>query len=634
MCGIAGIWQTQDNVNPDTLSRMLATLRHRGPDDEGYWRAGTIGLAQRRLAILDLSAAGHQPMATPDGRWHLVFNGEIFNYRELARERLADLSFMSTSDTEVLLHLLARHGERTFDWLRGMYAVALWDNQEQRLLLARDPFGKKPLYYRSTAEGLWFASEPKAILAALAESPPLTPEAVSVFCSYEYVPAPYTPWAGVQHVPAGTYQWWTSPTDYTATRFWRPQFLPKQAEAEETLIKRLDELVQQSVRRRMIADVPVGLLLSGGLDSTTIGWYMRHDTAQPLHSFSVSFREHSFDETRYAERAAAWLKTKHHTLSFTLDRFKETLAELVPLVDIPLADASLLPTYAISKLARRYVTVVLDGDGSDELFGGYGTFQAATVAERLQWMKPLLPAVKRVAELLPTSYHDFSFDFKVKSFLRGLAEALPERNQIWLGSFNQAELTQLLQPAWYREAAVQDAITLWRSELKGLGVIDQVSLATIYHYLQNDILVKLDRATMYTSVEARTPFLDVDVADFALRLPEKYKKNKYILKRVMAGRLPAEIVQRRKKGFGIPLGLWLRGPLYKWGRSVLNPETLREDGIFKVEYVERLWREHKTGRADHRKKLWTLLSFQLWYDEWVIGRPSRISRPLERPKAR
>ncbi len=615
------------------MTRMSATLTHRGPDDEGFWRENEIGLAHRRLSILDVSAAGHQPMATPDGRWQLVFNGEIFNYRELAEQYLPDVSFTSTSDTEVLLQLLARYGEKTFGWLRGMYALALWDREKKELLLARDPFGKKPLYFSRAPAGLLFASEPKAILAAATEEAKATATGVTTYFSYEYVPAPATMWDTLEQVPMGTYQRWQSPTKNTSHRFWQPRFQPKASDSESRFIQKLDTLLQQSVRRRLVSDVPVGLLLSGGLDSSTIGWYMREETNAALHSFSVGFPERTFDEGEFAALAARHLKTEHHALQFTLDTFHETLAELVPLMDVPLGDASLLPTYAVSKLARKFCTVVLDGDGSDELFGGYGTFSAAVVAERLWWLNPAVPWLREILQFLPTHYTDFSLDFKLKAFARGLGLPLPQRNQVWLGSFTEREVAELLQPQWYVAGTIPEAYERWSTELRGLSTIDQVSLLTIYHYLQNDILVKLDRATMATSVEARTPFLDTDVADFAFQLPDRYKKNKYILKRLMASRLPSTIITRPKKGFGIPLGAWLRGPLYEWGREVLAEDKIRAEGIFKPAVIDRLWREHHRGRADHRKKLWTLLSFQLWHDFWVTGRSRNTPIPSAHRKA-
>lgn len=634
MCGIVGIWRTSETVDPQQLARMIDTLRHRGPNDSGQWQETTIGMAHRRLSILDVSAAGHQPMSTPDGRFHIVFNGEIFNYRELAKKHLPDVTFVSTSDTEVLLHLLACYGEHALEWLRGMYAFALWDREKRELLAARDPFGKKPFYYTETLEGLWFASEPKAILAAMAEAENPTAAAVTTLMSYEYVPSPDTPWRGLQQLPLGTYRRWLSPNQGVSWRFWQPHYSPKTFESETVVRERLDALLRRSVERRLVSDVPVGLLLSGGLDSSTIGWYMRQCGAKQFHSFSVTFSEPSFDESPYAHLAARTLGTEHHSLKFTLDTFYNTLRELVPLMDIPLADASLLPTYAVSKLARQFVTVVLDGDGSDELFGGYGTFQAAEVAERLTWLYPLMPFIRAAACAVPVRYTDFSFDFKLKSFVRGLGLPLAYRNQVWLGSFTEPELKQLLQPAWYQKGVVRSGSDQWRTELKDLSVIDQVSLLTIYQYLHNDILVKLDRATMAASIEARTPFLDIDVADLAFRLPAKYKRNKYLLKCLMASRLPSEIVERKKKGFGIPLGFWLRGPLYDWGRQVLAADKLRADGIIEIAYVDRLWREHRSGAADHRKKLWTLLTWQLWYDQWVTHRSpaSHIPTPSAAPR--
>ncbi len=369
----------------------------------------------------------------------------------------------------------------------------------------------------------------------------------------------------------------------------------------------------------MIADVPVGILLSGGLDSATIGWYAKQVARGPLHTFSISFPERSFDESSFASLAARSLKTEHQAVTFDLPAWHEALARVSDLIDIPFADASLMPTYTVSKLARSLITVALDGDGSDELLGGYGTFQAAEWADRLPLLTPRqYGRLFSWVRALPTRYTDFSFDFKIKSFVRGLGYPREVRNQVWLGSFRDEDMRSLLQPEWQ-----QHIDTLWE-EVAGLSRLaaalstwDAVSYATINHYLQNDILVKLDRAAMFVSLEARTPFLDVDLAVWLMRLPVHLKRDKYLLKRLMRGRIPDAIIDRRKKGFGVPLGYWLRGPLYEWAQSVLAADKLNGGGVLNGAEAARLLAEHRAGRADHRKKLWTLLAWQLWYERWM-----------------
>jgi asparagine synthase (glutamine-hydrolysing) len=598
---------------------MVESLRHRGPDDEGVFIDEGIGLGHSRLSIIDLTSAGRQPMMSEDQRYSLVFNGEIYNFRELRERYCSDVSFKSNSDSEVLLHMLIKQGEAALSELRGMFALAFWDKEKSRLLLARDPFGKKPLYYSVKNNNFLFASEIKALLKHSLVGGEINKEKAVKYFIYESVPSIETGFKDIQQVPMGHYLVVTN-NNVEVKKWWAPSFTPKQAVlSENEAMNEFDKRMKMAVERRMIADVPVGLLLSGGLDSTTIGWYMKQATTAPVHSFSVSFEEKSFNESDFAQKAAKALSTEHHDLQFGLNEFHQTLKEVVEKMDIPFGDASLLPTYAVSKLAREHITVALDGDGSDELLGGYGTFKAAELSEKI----PKLSAdawrwLERAAGRLPTDYGYFSFDFKLKSFLKGMAYRLPFRNQIWLGPFSERELKELLTPAWQSGiSGVFDDIFKLEKEVLGLKTTDQISLFTIRHYLNNDILVKLDRASMLVSLEARTPFLDVDLAEYVMKLPVRYKKDKYLLKNVMRGRIPDEIIDRKKQGFAIPLGYWLRGPLYDWAGDVLNEDKLKSDGVFDVRIVKRLLDEHKDGRADHRKKLWTLLMWQTWWDKWV-----------------
>lgn len=621
MCGIAGVWyQAAATEEPRELAAALQLLDHRGPDDEGVVTLGPVQLGHRRLAIIDTTSAGHQPLVSQDGRYGLVFNGEIYNYREL-RAQLPGVIWQSHSDTEVLLQALIHWGPEALARLRGMFAFGFWDMQREELMLARDPFGKKPLFY-SERDGVFrFGSEPKVLLVGPVAASDIDQQAATRYWLYEYPPAPHSIWRTIQQVPAGSYLIRDRATE-TMTSYWQPRFTPKAQQSEDQLLQRFDELLGQAVARRLVADVPVGIFLSGGLDSTTIGWYMAHQKQEPGHSFSMAFEVASFDESTHARQAARALGFQHHEARFGLPEFVSTLTALIPQQDMPLADASLLPTYHLSEMARQHVTVVLDGDGSDELLGGYGTFAAALAAE--QWGRYLpVQLSQMMAARLPTRYGDFSLDFKIKMFVRGLTYTLPRRNQVWLGSFTEPELTRLLMPAWQKHLPeLFGPVDELASELESLSTVDQVSGLTLAGYLHNDILVKLDRATMYASLEARTPFLDIDLAEFLMQLPERYKRDKYLLKQLMRGRISDTIIQRRKKGFGIPLGYWLRGPLRSWSRRVLATDKLREDGVLAPEEVERLLTEHAVGRVDHRKKLWTLLTWQLWYDHWVAGRPA------------
>lgn len=618
MCGIAGIWLRGGGaVDSGQLLAMSETLSRRGPDDSGICVDGNFGMAHRRLSVIDVSIAGHQPMTTPDGRYTLVFNGEIYNYKELASEYLADVNFVSASDTEVLLHLLAQRGMAALGLIKGMFAFAWWDNQAQELTLVRDPFGKKPLYYQVRNNTVCFGSEAKTLLCVSGTERDIDPSAITAYFLAEYAATPHSGWQDMKQVPMGAYVRLTRSTSQVV-KYWQPCFSPKHRDSEYDLAYRLDELLAQAVRRRLIADVPVGLFLSGGLDSTTVGWYMRQLTTKPVHSFSVSFDVSDFDESSYAKQAATHLGLLHHNIPFGMPEFTRGLQQIIPYMDVPLADASLLPTALVAAKARELVTVALDGDGSDELLGGYGTFQAAELAERLPKNHLLVSVLEHLAQLIPTRLGDFTWDFRVKAFVRGLAYELPHRNAVWLGSFTDHELRRLLQPNLHQYiqhifTAVDDVSSHFTPAHTKL---DRISWLTSEGYLHNDILVKLDRATMYSSLEARTPFLDVDLAEFVMRLPDHLKRDKYLLKKIMRGRIPGVIIDRQKKGFGIPLGAWLKGPLYSWANEVLAPEKLQAQGIVDGQYVRGLLGEHRAGKHDHRKKLWTLLAFQLWFDHW------------------
>lgn len=620
MCGIAGLLQLEgrNTATSNALQAVQAALVHRGPDDYGVYVDDHITLLHQRLSVIDVSHLGHQPYQSEDGRYVLVFNGEIYNFKELQEKYLSGITLRSHSDTEVLLHMLIEKGAQAISLLKGMFAFAFWDMTEKELLLARDPFGKKPLYFRERNGGLEFASELRSLLSMDQGSAELDQAALTQFLAYEYVPSPATGVKGVRQVPMGH---WVkiNPSGIEEEAWWTPQFTPKIKMTEKKALEHFDALLGQAVERRLIADVPIGLFLSGGLDSTTIGWYMRQCSHGEIHSCSIGFEDSSFDESKYIFMAAESLGTTHHHENFTLASCKQMWEEMGDKLDVLLADPSFIPTYQVSKLAARYMKVVLDGDGSDELLGGYGTFTAARVAQQLTWVpENIWRLLQAAAYVLPVSHRYFSWDFKVKSFLRGTGQPLDIRNQVWLGAFDASELVELLTPD-YRQyiAGVYQNIEELRGTTDGLDVTDMISLLYVMQYMHNDILVKLDRATMYASLEARTPFLDVDLADFLMKLPADMKHDKVLLKRLMRGRIPDPIVNRTKKGFGIPIGRWLGGPLFLWMSTVLSDENIAAAGIVRPEKVKQLMEEHQTGRRDHRKKLWTLIVLHVWYEKML-----------------
>ena len=584
MCGIVGIIEDRSTLaSLDVLRAMRDTLSHRGPDDAGEFLDGHVALGHRRLSIIDASSAGHQPMLSDNGRYALVFNGEIYNYRELREEYLTDVDLVSSSDTEVLLHLLIKKGKDALPLLKGMFAFAFWDRYKDELLLATDPFGKKPLYYTWHDNALLFASEPKAFLKYPGFVSAMDKEDASRYFLHEYVPAPGSGLSGVSRLPMGSVGI-KSAESFVVEEWWRPAFMPKHSSISESkALGELDELLGRAVERRLVADVPVGIFLSGGLDSTTILWYMQK-MKDEIHSCSVSFKEQTFDESEYIKLVADG--TVHHGMKFGAEDVALVLSELSPLMDVPLADASLLPTYAVSKLAREHMKVVLSGDGADELFGGYGTFVAGSVAEYLDVVpRATWRMLERGLARVPVSHEYFSFDFKVKSFLKGMGYSWARRNQIWLGSFSRRELGELFVG---NVDGVYSALDAQARDARELSLFDRISYMTVREYLQDDILVKLDRATMMTGLEARTPFLDVDLAEFVMRLPEKLKRNKYLMKTLMRGRIPDEIIDRKKKGFGIPLGSWFLGELRPWLLGTLSEERVKATGVLNFIYVKKL----------------------------------------------
>jgi asparagine synthase (glutamine-hydrolysing) len=629
MCGICGI-VGRGPIDRDALIRMTSTLRRRGPDDEGFHleeRSDGVAVAFgfRRLSIIDL-AGGNQPMGNEDGTVQLVFNGEIYNYRELRKElEPRGHHFTTNTDTEVIVHLYEELGAHCVSRLNGMFAIALWDAKRGELILARDRFGKKPLYYSELPGTLLFGSEVKALVEHPLCSRELDPEALSRYLALEYVPTPYSIFSKVRKLAGGHVLRWKEGV-VSIERYWD---LPLDADepplTDKFYVEEFRRLLREAVRRRLMSDVPLGAFLSGGIDSSSVVAMMVDALpASSVKTFSIGFGERSFDESAHARRVASYFGTDHHEEMFTPQVALDLLPTVFEWLDEPFGDASILPTYLLSRFTREHVTVALGGDGSDELLAGYPTFPADRVA-RLYRVPRLIHGgvVVPVAERLPVSTANFSFDFKLKRFLRGAAAPEDVRHPTWLGSFSTAEQVALLAtpPA--------DPLAEQRQILAAASGDRLARLIYLYAktYLQDDILVKVDRASMACSLEVRAPFLDVDLAEFLGRVPSRLKlrglKTKYLLKRAMVDVLPPGIATRPKKGFGIPVAAWFRGELRDALQDELSPERLRRQGLFEPAEVQRLLSEHLAGRRDHRKALWTLFVFQLWHRRWLEGRTER-----------
>jgi len=624
MCGICGVAGSAP-VDRSVLARMTRVLEHRGPDDEGFhvaeYEDGTaIGLGFRRLSIIDLDT-GNQPIGNEDGSIQVVLNGEIYNYRELRAELVQrGHRFATSSDTEVIVHLYEELGARCLERLNGMFAFALWDEKDRRLLLARDRFGKKPLYYADLGDVLLFGSELKALLQHPRCPRELDFVSLSRYLALEYVPTPCAIFEGVSKLPGGHYLLWREGRT-SVEQYWDLSFESESHKrSDEEYVEEFRDLFRAAVRRRLVSDVPLGAFLSGGIDSSSAVAMMSEALpAGAVKTFSIGFEDSSFDESAHARQVADHFGTDHHEEVFTQGAMLDLLPTVTEFMDEPFADASILPTYLLSRHTRESVTVALGGDGSDELLAGYPTFPA----DRFAHLYPLPRALHErivipLADRLPVSTKNFSFDFKLKRFLRGAGSPTSERHATWLGSFTPAEQQTLLagspaDPFGEQHRAFENAPT--RNRLERLLYVYAKT------YLQDDILVKVDRASMACSLEVRAPFLDVDLVQFLGRVPARLKlrrlDTKHLLKRAMADILPPGIADRPKKGFGIPVADWLKGTLREALHDELSPGRLRQQGLFEPAVAERLISEHMSGRRDHRKPLWTLLVFQLWHRRWL-----------------
>ena len=636
MCGITG-WATLDSHSlppegaKDLLHAMCERMVHRGPDSEGLFVTGGVALGMRRLAIIDL-VTGEQPVFNEDKSITVVLNGEIYNYRELR----ADLekrghAFRSASDTEVLPHLYEEYGDDMIGKLNGMFAFALWDSRTRRLLIARDRFGEKPLYWGVFGNTLLFASEPKVLLAHPAVKPALNLQALRYYLSFDYVPAPLSIYEGINKLPAA-HKLTLENGRLDVQRYWQLSYktvdpIPTEADAAQ----QLRELLADAVRMRLVSDVPLGVLLSGGVDSSSVAALAVKSSTEAVKTFSISFAETSFDESAYARGVAKFLGTDHHEERLSANLAANLVSEIGAWMDEPFSDPSLVPTYLLSRFTRKHVTVALGGDGGDELFAGYPMYGGLRWAELYKRVPPMLrtSVVEPLVRLLPVKTKNLSFDYKALRFVTGAKYDTVARHHVWFGSFTPEEQMEVLT----RDALAASDGDIYAEARQMAEECDSDDLVTRMQsidtrlYLAEDILTKVDRASMAVSLEVRAPFLDPRVAEFAASLPSSYKlhglKTKYILKKAVKEMLPPFVTRRGKKGFGVPVAEWLKVKLRPLARDLLSPERVRRAGVFNADYVARLQDEHERGVANHRKLLWTLLMFELWHESFVET-PRRI----------
>ena len=615
MCGIAGFSGKGDQ---EILKKMTRSLAHRGPDDEGFYISQNIGLGHRRLSIIDLKS-GHQPISNEDGMIWIVFNGEIYNFQERKKDlEQKGHKFKTNSDTETIIHLYEQEGENCVKKLRGMFAFAIWDARKNELFLARDRMGKKPLYYGIFNNTLIFGSELKALLKHPSVKREIDLLSLQKFLAYEYVPTPNTMFKNIWKLPAGHFAIWKN-NNLKISPYWELN-LREEKISEMDALGKLDHLLDEAVKMRLVSDVPLGVFLSGGLDSSAVAYYASKHKKN-LKTFSIGFDEPSFDESRYAKQISNYLETDHYEMIVKANDALELIEKLPDIQDDPVADASIFPTYILSKFTRQSMTVALSGDGGDELFFGYPTFQAHRAAEiYLRLPKTIQNTIRAIIQNLPVSHRNLSFDFVVKKFIQGMHKNPGIRNQLWLGAFQPNELSGILtdeaKNGIKNELVFQNIFQEW-GKLSQYSPLQRVDYFYIKHYLHDDILNKVDRASMAASLEVRSPFLDQEIVNFAASLPISLKMRgfttKYILKKLMADKLPKDIVYRKKKGFGIPLSRWFANELYETTKELFQTP----DKFFNAKALLKLLEEHRQKKYDHRKKLFTILTLKLWLKKWA-----------------
>ena len=631
MCGITGIRDFSDRpVDPMDLQAMCSAMVHRGPDDEGHYARDGIGLAMRRLSIIDL-ANGHQPIANEDQSVWAILNGEIYNYRELR----ADLErrghvFSTASDTEVIVHLYEDLGSRCVERLRGMFALAIWDERERRLMIARDRLGIKPLYYAQVGPRLLWASELKSLLALPEVEREIDWPSLGSLLTFQYTPSNQSIIASVRKLEPGCLLLASAGSVVRLERYWTPRFEPDRKRSVAQTAERLGELLEESVRMHLVSDVPLGAFLSGGLDSSTVVATMSRLVDEPVRTFSIGFTEPAFDERTFARRVASEFGTHHRELVVE-PQAVGLIEDLIWYLDEPLGDASAIPTYLVSRLAAEHVKVVLSGDGGDELFGGYDKY---CVEQRERWRDPLTRPFARILSAVSSALPEGAKGrrFLGHHALQGIERYLDASTVFPVEAQRKLLQGDVLSRLHLGEVLRTAAAQVARTSGHWLAPLQRLDLES---YLPLDVLTKVDRMSMACSIETRVPLLDHVLVEFVATIPSQHHlraaTGKALFKQVMRGTLPDEIIDRPKRGFGVPLSSWFRGNLGGFLRDVLLDGTCTARGIFQPEYVDKLIRMNERGR-NLDMQLWTLVSFEMWCRKFLDDRSrprlAHVSRPF------
>lgn len=653
MCGIAGFINTCPQTSTDAMQEIVKhmsdSLIHRGPDNDGTWVDAETGIAlgHRRLSIIDLSPQGHQPMFSASGRYVITYNGEIYNFKNLRQELEntapgTSLTFRGHSDTEIMLAAIETFGlESALKRFVGMFAFALWDRREQNLHLVRDRLGEKPLYYGWMGKSFLFGSELKALRAHPDFKIKINRDVLALYLRHNYILSPYSIYKGIYKLPPGTILT-LKRSEITSTPapkpYWSARFTAESGaenpfpHSEEEAIDRLDDLLSDAVKQQMIADVPLGAFLSGGIDSSTVVALMQAQSSLPVKTFSIGFTEPAYNEAENAKAVARHLGTDHTELYVTPQQAMDVIPQLPTLYDEPFSDMSQIPTFLVAKLARKNVTVCLSGDGGDELFGGYDRY---VVTQRIWDKIGLLPqpgrsATSKVLKSIPVNVWNAGFNW-LSPHITPLGKAGPVGDKIHklaviLSSENPDKLYYNILSAWKHPDSLvpraNEPATILKNPSMGTKLqnfIQRMMFLDMVTYLTDDILVKMDRASMSVSLETRIPLLDHRVVEFAWQVPVTMKirdgKGKWLLRQVLFKYVPRKLIERPKKGFGVPVGAWLRGPLREWAENLLDEKRLREDGFFHSTLVREKWNEHLTGTRNWQYHLWSILIFQAWLEQ-------------------
>ena len=620
MCGLAGFIGSGSKHD---LKCMVASIKHRGPDDDGYFFENNIALGHARLSILDLSSFGHQPMFNIKKTTGVIFNGEIYNFLELRQEleNLGD-TFVGNSDTEVIVHLYDHFKEGCFEKLNGMFAVAVYDFSKQALILARDRMGKKPLYLAQFNGTLMFGSELKVLMGHSLFEKEI--DLLNKYLYYQYVPTPNTIFKNVYKLEPASYLLYQNGT-ITKREFWNANFKIRDINFKDAT-GILNNEFEASVKRRLVSDVPLGVFLSGGLDSSTVAYYAQKNSAHKVKTFSIGFEEARFDESQSAREVASFLGTEHYEKIVSAKESLDLIPRIADLLDEPMADPSIIPTYLLSDFAKKEIRVVLGGDGGDELFGGYQTFQAEYFVGWYRKIPPYLRKnlIERIISAIPMRDEDFDALFFLRRFVGGIENNNFHTHQNWSAAFNKEDRTRLFKgEIWERLKAENEFndVDRYIDEIETGNDRQKLLYMYMRTHLMDKVMVKVDRASMAHALEVRAPFLDYHLVDFVNTLPYQFKvkglTTKYILKQLMKNLLPESVISKPKRGFNIPLSSWLRTDLKYFCDAVISKEKIDALGVFNYPYIEKIKAEHFKGVKNNSRKLWTLLVLCLWYERWM-----------------